>query len=66
MREIDEVHHAEHKRKTGCDQKQQHSKLQSVENLNEDESTAHAFSSPAGNGKGEKAEKGCCPRHATF
>ena len=61
MREIDEVHHAEHKGKAGCDQKQQHSKLQSVEDLNEDESTAHAFSSPAGNGKAQKAREAAAP-----
>ena len=61
MREIDEIHHAEHKRKAGGDQKEQDSELQSVEDLNEDESTVHAFSSPAGNGKGQKAREAASP-----
>ena len=37
MRKVDEVHHAEHERQPGRDQKQQHAELKAVERLNDQE-----------------------------
>src|SRR4051812_17962669 len=41
MRQIDEVHHTEHERQPGGDQKQQHAELQAVECLHEEEGEGH-------------------------
>src|SRR5271166_3808557 len=42
VREIDEIHHAEHQRKSGRDQEQEDAELQAVEDLHNEESGAHA------------------------
>ncbi len=39
MRQIDEVHDAEHQRQAGCQQKQQYAELQSVQELDEKQCT---------------------------
>jgi hypothetical protein len=43
VREIDEVHHAEHQRQTARDQKQQDAELQAVEELDDDERDGHVL-----------------------
>jgi hypothetical protein len=37
VREIDEIHDAEHQRQAGCDKEQQDPELQSIQNLDEEE-----------------------------
>src|SRR5450830_190804 len=41
MREIDEIHNAEHKRQSGGEQKQQNAELQAVEQLGENKTEMH-------------------------
>src|SRR5258708_36275257 len=41
MREIDEVHHAEHERQARRDQEQQHAELQAIECLDDEEGEGH-------------------------
>src|SRR5256885_4737662 len=43
VREIDEVHHPEHQRKAGGDQKEKDAELQAVEHLNDEERGVHGF-----------------------
>ena len=47
VRQIDEIHHAEHQREAGRDQEQKNAELQSVQDLDEEERACHASSSPA-------------------
>ena len=44
MRQIDEVHHAEHQRQPRGDQEQQHAELQAVERLDDEEGEGHSAS----------------------
>jgi len=46
MGEIDEIHHAEHQRKAGCDQEQKDAELQPVEGLNHEKGGGHGLSDP--------------------
>ena len=58
MREIDEVHHAEHERQAGRDQEQQHAELQAVEGLDDEQGEGHYRSpSPRPAERGEGAEQ---------
>src|SRR5262245_47441387 len=41
VREVDEVHHPEHQRKTGRDQEKQDAELETVQNLDNDEARGH-------------------------
>ncbi len=41
MREIDEVHHAEHERQARRDQEQQHAELKAIQGLNDEEGEGH-------------------------
>ena len=41
VREVDEVHHAEHEREPGRDQEQQHAELQAVQGLDDEEGGGH-------------------------
>src|SRR4029077_8793674 len=41
MRQIDEIHHAEHERQAGCDQEQKNAELQAVEDLDQKKRGGH-------------------------
>ena len=45
VRQVDEVHHAEHQREAGRDQEQQDAELQPVEDLNDEKGSGHGIRS---------------------
>ena len=58
VREIDEVHHAEHQREAGRDEEQQHAELQPVQRLDDEEGGGHhRCPSPRPAKRGEGAER---------
>ena len=46
MRQIDEIHDPENQRQAGCEQKQQHTKLKPVQDLDENQSPVHSRPTP--------------------